>query len=298
MFRGTELPRLLLLLAIIVVGAPILVRFARPGVNHVAPVPPRLQAASLKPVVPEQGVEFQAITDKSPVQGRESAAYAELLRRARQTPSSELATAARKDILYTHLWERPERYRGVPIHIEGTAKRILTYEVNPELAPSGRLFEAWVYSDENRVVPYVLIFADPPKDLVIGPDLFVRVKFDGYFMKLLRYTASDHARAAPMLVGRLTTIPKAADAPAPMVEFRNFARRDGFIIVFVLLLGYIAIRAFFVIRKALFPGRPKSARISQDLERSPDEILEWLQNFPDEEVDDRDFPEDPGPRPR
>jgi hypothetical protein len=284
MFRGSELPRLLFLVAIVLAGWPLIVLFARPRADD-KPPPRPLPAAEIRPVVPDDGIEFQALVDKKPIQARESAAYGELLRRARETSAAELAASARKDILYTHLWERPERYRGVPVHIEGTAKRILTYEVNPELAPAGRLFEAWVYSDENRAFPYVLSFEEPPPGLSVGHDLFHRVTFDGYFLKLLSYHAGDNLRAAPMLVGRLHSTPALAEAPAPMIELRNFARRDGFVLLFVLLLSYLAIRAFFQIRKALAPNRPQRAPAPFDRALPPDRVTEWLENLSDEEND-------------
>ncbi len=284
MFRGSELPRLLFLVAIVLAGWPMIVLFARPSADD-KPPPRQLPAAEIRPVVPDDGIEFQALVDKKPIQARESAAYGELLRRARETSPAELSASSRRDILYTHLWERPKLYRGVPVHIEGTAKRILTYEANPELAPKGRLFEAWVYSDENRAFPYVLIFEEPPAGLTVGHDLFHRVTFDGYFLKLLSYQAGDNLRAAPLLVGRLYSTPAPAPAPAPMVELRDLSRRDRFAIIFVLLLGYIVVRTFFQVRKALAPTRPRRDPSSLEPALPHDQVSEWLENLSDEKPD-------------
>jgi hypothetical protein len=284
MFRGTELPRLLFLIAVVLAGWPMFLLYARPQADD-RPPPRPLPAAEVRPVVPDEGIEFQALTDKRPIQLRESAAYGELLRRARETPAGKLASSSRRDILYTHLWERPKLYRGVPVHLEGTAKRILTYEVNPELAPRGRLFEAWVYSDENRAFPYVLIFEEPPADLPLGHDLFHRVTFDGYFMKLLSYQAGDNLRAAPMLVGRLHSMPPLAEAPAPMVELRGFFRRHALVMVFGLLFAYLAVRVFFQIRRALAPSRSRHDPSSIDRALPPDQVSEWLENLSDEKAD-------------
>jgi hypothetical protein len=281
LFRGSELPRLLLLAAIALAGWPMIVLFARPQAED-KPVGPPVTAASLTPVVPDDGVEFQALIDKAPIQARETAAYAALLERAREASASELATSSHKDLLYTHLWERPRLYRGVPVHIEGTAKRIITYEANPALTPKGRLYEAWVFSDENRAFPYVLIFEDAPPALPIGPDLFHRVTFDGYFLKLLGYRAEDKWRGAPLLVGRLRSTPPLAEAPAPMVELRNYSRRDGFFLICLLLLGYIAIRAFFQVRKALRGSRPGPRASAAPEGLPPDQVAQWLQNLPGE----------------
>ncbi len=113
----------------------------------------------------------------------------------------------------------------MPVHLEGTALRVLTYEVNPGLAPTGRIYEAWVYADENRLVPYVLAFDEPPPGLVVGPDLYLKVRFDGYFFKLLGYQAGDKLRAAPLLVGRLVV--EAAPPAAPRRRWSSSARRSS-----------------------------------------------------------------------
>jgi len=291
LFRGSEFPRLLLLAAIALAGWPLVVLFAQSNKDPKPTPPPPLPASKVMPVEADSGVEFQAMVDKAPMQGRENAAYGMLLERARQTPPRELAARSRRDLLYTHLWERPERYRGVPVHIEGTALRVLSYEVNPALAPSGRIYEAWVYSDENRAFPYVLAFDEPPPGLVVGPDLYLKVNFDGYFLKLLGYRAGDKWRAAPMLVGRVQIKAAQAPAPAPMVEFREFSSRNGYLIVFVLLFGYILIRAAVQIRRALAPTRrsvPLPTRNLSPSEIAPEDLSKWLASLPNQDFDEPD----------
>lgn len=285
LFRGSELPRLVLLAGIVLAGWPLVLLFARgPADDKPAPPPPGIAAADLTPVEADVDVVFEAVVDKRPMQLRENAAYGLLLERARQTKLAELARAARKDLYWTHLWERPAKYRGVPVHIEGTARRVLSYEINPELAPKGRMYEAWVYSDENRKDPYVLTFEAPPAGLRISPEQFTRIRFDGYFFKLLGYRAGDTLRAAPMLIGRLTLAPAPAEAPPPMVELRNLSKRNGFVIAFVLLFSYITVRAVFQVRKALAPGRRAagSTSIVRD-EIAPEELADWLESVPDDD---------------
>ena len=292
-FRGSEFPRLVLLVGIVLAGWPMILLFARGNDDPKPAPPPTVAAASLKPVVPDTGIEFEALVDKAPMKIRDDAAYSILLRRARETSSKALAAEARRDIFWTHLWERPAGYRGVPIHLEGTARRVLSYEVNPELAPGGRVYEAWIYSDENRMFPYVLVFEDAPPGLVIGADLFVRVTFDGYFLKLLGYRAGDANRAAPMLVGRLHATAPLAPAPAPMVELRNMTRSETFVLIFVLLFSYIVIRAIFQVRKAMRTSRtisvPGRALAEDDI--APADLAAFLRSVPEEDEDDGPEPE-------
>ena len=286
LFRGSELTRLLILAGIALAGWPMVLLFARSKDKPEPTPPPVVPAARIAPVVRDEGIEFQALVDKAPMQMRENAAYSLLLDRVRRTPAGDLVVQARRDLLFTHLWERPEAYRGVPVHIEGTALRVLSYEVNPSLAPSGRIYEAWVYSDENRAFPYVLAFDEPPPGLVVGPDLYLKVSFDGYFLKLLGYRAGDKWRAAPLLVGRLAIKSAPPAAPSPMVEVREFSRRNGFLVVVVLLVGYVLARAFFQIRRFVGPARPAvrtpSRSLAQD-EIAPEDLSDWLNSLPEED---------------
>ena len=77
------------------------------------------------PVEPDRSVEFETVTDRTPLALRDMAAYAMLLKRAAATAPADLARQARRDIFFTHLWERPAHYRGVPVHLLGTARRVL-----------------------------------------------------------------------------------------------------------------------------------------------------------------------------
>ncbi len=288
LFRGSEFPRLVILAGIALAGWPMVLLFAQSKDTPPPTGPPPVPAAQVKPVIADAGIEFQALVDRAPMQTRENAAYAALLDRAHQTSAAAMAATSRRDLTYTHLWERPERYRGVPVHIEGTALRILTYEVNTALAASGRIYEAWVYSDENRAFPYVLTFEDAPPNLLVGPDLHLRVRFDGYFLKLLWYRAGDKGRAAPMLVGRLAIQAPLAAAPAPMVEVRDFAKRHAYLILFVVLFVYVLIRSAFQIRRAIGPkGRtiPLPERSLTPSEIAPEDLADWLANLPEHDLD-------------
>jgi hypothetical protein len=301
LFRGSELPRFLFLVAILLAGWPMFVIFGREQAPE-NPPPPTVPVSKLEPVEPDEGVEFKAVTDKTTISVRESAAYATLLKRARETSAAELASKARRDVFFANLWGQPEHYRGVPIHLEGTAKKILTHEVGPAMSPTGRLYEVWFYSDENRALPYVLTIEDPPTGLVIGYELNLRVTVDGYFFKLLKYQAGDTLRAAPMLVGRMRWTPTPVSTPSPIVEFNRFTKQNVITIVVTMLVAYVLIRVIFQVRKNMAPTR-SSIRVSSFNEGvPPEEVADWLQNLPDAEteIDENDptVHEGPGLRDR
>ena len=173
----------------------------------------------------------------------------------------------------------------MPIHLEGTAKKVLTHEVGPAMSPKGRLYDVWIFSDENRSYPYVVVIEDPPPGLVVGYELNLRATVDGYFMKLMRYEAGDHPRAAPMLVGRMHWTPAAVAASSPIVELNKFSRQNVVIIVVVMLGGYVLLRVFFQVRKAIAPS-PSSIRAGSFSEGlPPEEVSDWLQNLPETNPD-------------
>jgi hypothetical protein len=283
LFRGSELPRLLFLVAIVLVGWPMFVIFARSDAPD-NPTPPKVPVTEIQPVVPDDGIEFQAVTDKTTIQVRESTAYATLLQRTRDTPSAELASKAHRDIFFANLWGQPQHFRGVPIHLEGTAKKVLTHEVATSMSPKGRLYEVWVYSDENQSSPYVVTIEDPPTGLMVGYELNLRVTVDAYFLKLLLYQAGDGFRAAPMLVGRMRWKP-APVAASPIVELNKFTRQNMIAIVVTLLLGYIVIRVIFQFRKFMVPRRSPLSAGSSSEGLPPDEVADWLQNLPESPPD-------------
>jgi hypothetical protein len=243
------------------------------GIGEQSPLPP-----------PDDSIAFEAVRDEAPLQFSETAAYAELLDRARETPIDDLRDAARTDVVFSDLLARPERYRGLPIRLQGTARRILRIDDLPErIAPEGALYEAWTFTGDSRGFPYVLVFEDAPKGLPGGDDVNAFVIFHGYFFKLLAYNAADKARKAPMLIGRLEYVPddrRPADVPGAAGSRSSPAWLLGLI---GLVAVYLVVRSVTTARA--LRARAGSARRFQAPPRdhiSPEELEEWLQREPDQ----------------
>lgn len=118
-FRGSELPRLAMLSVVMLAGWGFFWSYAQ---TQPAPAEPPVTVEDRpQPVIPDTSVAFESVTDRTPMSFRDNAAYTLLLERARGKTHTELAAESRRDILLTHLWERPEHYRGVPVHILGSA---------------------------------------------------------------------------------------------------------------------------------------------------------------------------------
>src|SRR5437868_795111 len=157
-FRGSELPRLLVLAAIMVLGWGLFWHFLQ---QRPQPAEPEARVeAKPEPIKTDHAVEFETVTDRTPMSFRDNAAYAYLLEKARKRTAAELARETRHDVALTHLWERPETYRGVPVHLLGTLKRLIRYETN--LSKSGWIYEASIFTPESGSYPYQCVFEDPP----------------------------------------------------------------------------------------------------------------------------------------
>ncbi|CAN5745742.1 hypothetical protein BH23PLA1_BH23PLA1_43920 [soil metagenome] len=243
-----------------------------PGIGDLAPLPP-----------PEDSPIFEAVRDRAPPQFRENAAYADLLRRSRETSAEDLLAEARTDVLFPDLLARPERYRGLPIRLQGTAILVKPVEdVPPSFSASGRLFEAWVVTRDSQRFPYVLVFEDPPEGLPAGTGVRAFVVFQGYFFKLMAYQAGDKPRVAPMLIGQLSYHPEHGgehDRPGGLGAPGSWLPA---VIVGMLAL-YLIFRTTQQTRRLFAPAksrRPTGSAPSQEI--SPEALADWLDHAPEE----------------
>jgi hypothetical protein len=276
-FRGSELPRLLVLAVVMVAGWGLFLHFAnRPP----AALEPALTAGdNPEPIVADRSVEFESVTDRTPVEFRDNAAYAMLLKRARGHSPAELAAVSRRDVLLPHLWQNPELYRGVPIHLLGTALRILRYP--SKLSETGWIYEASIITPDAPLVPFVCVFEDAPKGLPIGPDVSERVVFNGYFLKIWKYQARDVARGAPLLVGRIGWEPREPST----ADGNNATLRWSLIAIGAMFLFSLARWMYQLVRVVRAPpASPLKAIASPAEEIDPQDLDAWVHSMgPDDD---------------
>lgn len=246
------------------------------GVGERSPLPP-----------PEDSPIFEAVQDRAPLQFRENAAYAELLKRSREISIEELADKARTDVFFPDLLARPERYRGLPIRLQGTAILVKPIEdLPPMLSPSGRAFEAWVVTSDSQRFPYVVVFESAPEGLPAGTGIRAFVVFHGYFLKLLAYQAGDKPRVAPLLVGQVRYHPDLSSADDPPGGLGRWNTPGAWLPMAIvgLLAIYLIFRTTQRTRR-LFAPSSSSRRSPQGVPNdqiSPEDLSEWLNRGPKE----------------
>ena len=162
---------------------------------------------------------LDAVTDGRgiPVGGLEAEVYSRVMLRAHYTSAKAFSGVIRKDVTYSHLFEEPERYRGVVVPVVGRLLRVNRYAPPYEAAEGGvnDLYEAWVFSEMLGANPTCIVFTEWPenlsRDLLGVPkiDSYIKISLDGYFFKKLRYKSNDRRgseREAPLVIGHALVV--------------------------------------------------------------------------------------------
>ena len=271
LFHGSELPRLVLLSILMVAGWAFVWQYFSWSGPQPPAEPEMVVDGPPTKVDTDRSLEFETVKDKTALSFRDSAAYAKLLKQTEEETAAALGSKARQDIFYAQLWGEPAKYRGVPVHILGTTRRVLRYESS--LSRTGWLYEAWVFSTDSQSNPIVCVFEDAPEGLPIGSNLSERVVFNGYFLKLMRYEAGDVARAAPLLVGRIGWTPTAGANQRESRPGLWLAAAVG--VMFLISLS----RWIWQLKRSLAPRRKTSMFRDRPTEViAPEELSDWIDN--------------------
>ncbi|MEX2287138.1 MAG: hypothetical protein WD648_08620 [Planctomycetaceae bacterium] len=209
---------------------------------------------------------FEAVSDRSPISTTDMPAYWRCLKWALAQSSADLYRRAQPDVLYTQLWEQPQKYRGKLLRLRLHVRRVLQHETPANSVGVSQLYEAWGVTDESRSHPYVVIFSELPPGLSTGADVRKDVVFVGYFLKTMSYTSADATRAAPLLAGRMMPQPAVALASEPSGS-SNVTEWIWVAAVVALLAAAIGWRIIF--RRRIRKSTARAPAAESDLE-------EWL----------------------
>lgn len=106
--------------------------------------------------------------------------------------------------LFTH----PDFYRGRPVTIKGTLRKLTKFDVGRNSLDLDQAYEGWVYTPDSQGNPVVVVFTSKDDRLPVKGDLQEEVRLTGYFFKMYGYEAFDATRKAPLiLAGEMEFIP-------------------------------------------------------------------------------------------
>ena len=151
---------------------------------------------------------------------------------AYQAALSAKATIPPARVGFRDLWERPERYRGRPVRVEGSLVRQFRQAAFGTFPP---LVEAWAVSPAGD--PFCLVFPDSASRAT--PALGTRVRFVGTFLKQVRYQGGDGPRLAPLIVGAGPPVASAKPPAAPRPARRYGSTLDW--TAGLLVAGFVAL---------------------------------------------------------
>ena len=86
--------------------------------------------------------------------------------------AAELAQVSRRDIALAQIWQNPEMYRGVPIHLLGTAQRVLRYP--SKLSKTGWIHEASIITPDAPATRMSAYLKRRPTGFPIGTNVSER----------------------------------------------------------------------------------------------------------------------------
>jgi hypothetical protein len=236
----------------------------------------KIPAPAEEPPIDEDPIErkeFQfeagALTDKDSLRAAEMPAYWRLVDWERQQTFEQLDKRGRRDLVFTHLWEHPERYRGQLVRLKLNIRRAIATDadVQGKARDLKRTYEAWGWTDESHN-PYVVVLTSLPDNFPLGYSIDENVVFDGYFLKLMRFEAGDGKQhAAPLLIGQLSWRPRTMP---PMPFNPAWA---GYFVLGGLAVVMLVVRMTFRMR----PPRPRAVLppLRDDEEAVP--IETWLE---------------------
>jgi hypothetical protein len=135
-------------------------------------------------------LQLAAILSRPAPADERSASLAELGDlRAALDPASEDEPIA---VTFRILWEDPARYEGRRVRVEGRAERRFRQAALGAFPP---LSEIWIVDAAGN--PTCLVHPTPSSETPLGS----RVRFDGVFLRLVRYAGRDGDRLAPLIAG-------------------------------------------------------------------------------------------------
>ena len=134
---------------------------------------------------------------------------------------------------YVDLIENPGIYRGHPVTLRGTIRRLTKLDPGKNSSGIGDVYEGWLYTADSNSHPTVVLFTGKPAGLELGANITEEIRATGYFFKLYGYEAQRGPEIAPMLLAGTVEL---NPGPRPFV-FKSLSPSFYVILTLALFVG-------------------------------------------------------------
>ncbi len=154
----------------------------------------------------------------------------------RESDPGELRRLAGPAKGFTELFAQPRSFRGKPVRIRGTLRRLQRVEAGSNTLDIDAYWQGWLDPEGGPPSPIVVYFLSVPVSIHPGQRLVEPVEVVGYFFKRWAYQATDTIRTAPLVM---------ALEPTPLTPSRP-REPTNFLAVVLWTGGILAVIAFFL----------------------------------------------------
>ena len=192
------------------------------------------------------------VRDDTVFREADSDAWFALWQALRDRDPAELERAAGPAIGFTELFGQPRSFRGKPIRLRGTLRRLQRVEAAANNAGIAGYWQGWLDPEGGPPSPIVIYFLSLPKSIQPGTRLVEPVEVVGYFFKRWAYQATDAIRTAPLVMS-LEPVALAAPSQPPEANVVGILLWTG---------GIITMCGFFMMMRRRV-GRRGAGQVSQ-----------------------------------
>jgi hypothetical protein len=117
-----------------------------------------------------------------------------------------------RDVGFTELFGQPASFRGRPVRMRGTLRRLERLTPPPNDYGIDAFWQGWLEPAGGPASPVIVHFLELPPGIATGLEIHEPVVVDGCFLKNMAYKASDGVRVAPLVLARAPGRPPATPA--------------------------------------------------------------------------------------
>lgn len=142
------------------------------------------------------------------------------------------------EVALGELLSMPRSYRGRPVRLRGTLRRLEHLDPPAGAQEVGRYWQGWLEPAVGPAAPLIVHLLDLPAGMPTGLTIREPVTIDGYFLKTAAYRAADGVRVAPLILAATAIRPAVSSAAISPENWSLGLLAAGTLFTVVAALGF------------------------------------------------------------